>query len=51
MLWMRYCDKAVINRDNYGEVITFDLAIYGEKEESEEMIDEKGRRQRVQSSL
>ena len=31
---MLYCEEAVINCDNYGEVITFDLAISGEKNET-----------------
>ena len=38
---MRYCDEAIINCDNYGETITFDLAISGEKKET--MV-EKGRK-------
>ena len=38
---MRYCDEAIINCDNYGEAITFDLAISGEKKET---IVEKGRK-------
>ena len=32
-------------------MITFDLAISGEKKDKKETIAEKGRRQRVQSSL
>ena len=47
MLWMRYCDDAIINCDNYGGDITFDFAISGEKKEKKEMKDKKGRRQRV----
>ena len=38
------CDEARTNCDNYGEVITFDLAIYGEKKEKKETIAEKERR-------
>ena len=44
MRWMRYCDEAKINCDNYGAAITFDLAIFGEKKEKKETIAEKGRR-------
>ena len=32
-LWMLYCEKAIINCDNYGGAITFDIAISGEKED------------------
>ena len=31
ILW--YCDEALINCDNYGGAITFDLAILGENKE------------------
>jgi len=34
---MRYCDEAIINCDNYGEAITFDLTISGEKKEKKKM--------------
>ena len=51
MLWMGYGEEAIINCDNYGGDITFDFAIFGEKKEKKETIAEKGRRQRVQSSL
>ena len=34
MLWMLYCEEAIINCDNYGGAITFDLAISGEKKET-----------------
>ena len=40
-LWMLYCEKAIINCDNYGGAITFDIAISGEKKET---IAEKRRR-------
>ena len=46
MLWMLYCEEAIINFNNYGGAVTFDLAISGEKKE---MIVKKGRRQRIQS--
>ena len=41
MLWMLYCEEAIINCDNYGGAIAFDLAISGEKKET---IAEKRRR-------
>ena len=31
---MLYCEKAIINCDNYGGAITFDIAISGEKKET-----------------
>ena len=37
------CDEAKINCDDYGEAITFDLAISREKKEKKEKIAEKGR--------
>ena len=43
MLWMRYCDDAIINCDNYGGDITFDFAI--SREEREERDDrQKGKK-------
>ena len=42
MPWMRYYDEAIIDCNNYGGDITFDLAISGEKKEKKETIDEKG---------
>ena len=45
------CDEAIIDCDNYGGAITFDLTIFGEKKEKEETKAEKGRRYRVQSLL
>ena len=38
------CDEAIIDYDNYGGDITFDLAIYREKKEKKETIAEKGKR-------
>jgi len=43
MLWILHCDEAIINRDNYGEVMTFALPISGEKKQKKETIAEKGR--------
>ena len=37
MLWMRYCDEALVNCDNYGGDITFDLVISGEKKEKKRL--------------
>ena len=37
MLWMLYCDEAIINCDNYGGAITFDLAVSGERKEKKEI--------------
>ena len=45
---MRYCDKAIINCDSYGEAITFDLATSGKKKEKKKAIVETTRRQRSQ---
>ena len=41
---MRYCDEAIINCDNYGRAITFDLVISGEKKEKKETIAENGKK-------
>ena len=45
---MRYCDEALINCDNYGAAITFDLATSEEKKEKKKAIAETRRRQRSQ---
>ena len=45
---MRYYDEAIINCGNYGDAITFDLVVSGEKKEKKETINEKRRRQRSQ---
>ena len=45
---MRYYDEAIINCGNYGDAITFDPAVSGEKKEKKETINEKRRRQRSQ---
>ena len=37
MLWMRNCDEAIINCENYGGAITFDLAILGENKEGKKI--------------
>ena len=47
MLWIRYCEEAIINRDNHGEAMTFALAISGEKKEKQKTIAEKGRKERI----
>ena len=45
---MRYYDEAIVNSDNYGHAITFDLAVSREEKEKKETINEKRRRQRIQ---
>ena len=37
MLWMLYCEEAIINCDNCGGAITFDLAVSGERKEKKEI--------------
>ena len=41
MLWVLYCDEAIINCDNYGGAITFDLAISGEEERDDSRKDRR----------
>jgi len=38
MLWILYCEEAIINCDNFGEAMTFALAIPGEKKEKQEFV-------------
>ena len=47
ILYILYYEEAIINCDNYGEGMSFALAISGEKKEKQETIAVKRRGQRI----